>query len=332
MPFRLCLVCHRYQLTREYRSVHQALDRRFDITRVFVDDGWPSSVADVPDHESYDAFLWFVRFREFRTRPEFNWGGYHGARLMYDQDVCQDFTRILGTSMLGKWPDVFRRNEFHVLICTGKRTRDHLLERGVDAYWLPKAYDPHFFHDLGCERSGLSFFGEPYRARLAMLTHLDRNCIAYARFRSSYEELNHHLNRYLGCLICNMEGIPPAGWRRLVNLFVRGHGVTVQPGPETMLKNFEVAGAGCVPISDYMPEHDELGFQDAVSSVLYESFDELVEKLRHYETRPEELVAIGRQAAELVRSRHTWDHRAAAIEDLIVSRMPATALRPTIAK
>jgi hypothetical protein len=83
--------------------------------------------------------------------------------------------------------------------------------------------------------------------------------------------------------------------------------VTVRPGLEVMIKNFEVAASGCAPFFDAIPELAELGFVDGETAFVYSAFDELADRLR--ETPPEELREVGRRAAQLARERHTWSHR-----------------------
>src|SRR5262245_66091470 len=75
---RLGVVCQRYQLVREYISIFDALERRFDVTKVFVDDGWPRRISDIPDASTFAACLWFVRFRVLIQQPEFRMYGYPG--------------------------------------------------------------------------------------------------------------------------------------------------------------------------------------------------------------------------------------------------------------
>jgi spore maturation protein CgeB len=86
-----------------------------------------------------------------------------------------------------------------------------------------------------------------------------------------------------------------------------------------MQKLFEVAGSGCVPIVDALPELEELGYVDGGTAVTYANFDELAEKLRDYADRPEDLAAMGRATVEMTARRHTWNHRAAELETLLDS-------------
>ena len=258
-------------------------------------------------------------------RPGFRWGGYRGVRVMYDQDAYQNFSHVAGTRFLGRWPEVVRRNDFSVVLCTGAAVRDNLVAAGLRAVWMPKAADQTRFFPIGGSREGLCYFGERYAARAAMLDHLSRRNVPVTTFRCSYFELNQHLNRFLACLICNMEAKVASTLGRLVNRLSPSRGIVLGPAPEAMLKNFEVAAAGCVPMCDHIDELETLGFRDGETAVTYRTFDELAEKAMHYRQRPELLVDIGRRAAELVRARHTWDHRADQLASLIATERAANA-------
>jgi hypothetical protein len=316
---RLALVCHRYQLSREYSAMFDALRRRFDVTNVLVDDGWPRTMSAVPDYQTFDACLWFVRFRELIAQPSFSWADFRGVRIMYDWDAYQNANRLGGTRFLGAWPEVFRRNEFHVLVCTGRDVRDNLRSEGVDAEWIPKGADIARFRPLDRPRAGFCYFGELYASRAAMLDYLKRHDVKVDAFKCSYFDLNEKLNSYAACLICNMVGEVPAGLSFL-NRFYPSRFITHGVAPETMAKNFEAAAAGCVAFADYHPEFEELGLVDGETLVTYRTFDELREKIVDYSGRPDDLADIGARGAALIRERHTWDHRAADFERLIRAR------------
>ena len=43
----LGIIGHRYHLRDDQRGLYDALERQFDVTLRFVDDGWPSSIDDL---------------------------------------------------------------------------------------------------------------------------------------------------------------------------------------------------------------------------------------------------------------------------------------------
>jgi hypothetical protein len=300
------------------KGFYDAMEKRFDLRIHFVDDYWPSSIKDISDYEKYDACIWYVRFRELIEKPAFDWTDFKGLRVMYDEDAHINFHLMADQShYLGKWPIVFKRQEFQMMICTGKQTRDALISDGVKAHWLPKAYDPSRLFDKKIERSGVGYFGALYGSRKAMLHYLQRKKIKFNYFHCSDQELNDELNKYTGCLICNMGGKVKPGVLGLINKIYPSIGIELYPGFEPMLKNFEVAGAGCAPIADWIDELKDLGFEDGKTIISYNSFQELADKLWHYQQKPDVMKEIGFQANLLARERHTWDHRAEELEEIL---------------
>lgn len=301
---------------------YKAMAQRHDVRFTFVEDGWPERIEDVSGHEDADACLWFVRFRLLSTRPGFDWGSFGGRRLMMDTDVNANYHRLAqDATHAGQWPPVFRRFGFDTMVTTGKRVAELLADDGINAMWIPKGYDPERVHPLGLERAGICYFGQRYASRRAMLAKLDRRRVPYERF-SNRDQFNELLNTYLGGLICNLSGDlrgPFAGkLQRLVPSLV----VRLGPGLEPMIKNFEVAGAGCAPIADWIPELADHGFVDGESMVAYRDLDELVERCRHYLARPDDLARIGERAADLASTHHTWGHRADVFEERFVASTP----------
>jgi hypothetical protein len=316
--YKILLIGHKYHLTKYMKGFYDALLKRFDLRFLFVDDYWPSSMDDIAEYRNYDACIWYVRFRELIEKPAFNWKDFTGIRVMYDEDAHQNFHFMVDKNpYLGKWPVVYNQNEFHTLICTGRQTRDALISEGVKAYWLPKAYDPTRLFDKKIERKGIGYFGELYSSRRAMLHYLKRNNLKFSYFHCSDQKLNDELNKYIGCLICNMAGKVKPGIWGLINHYYPSRGIDLRPGFEPMLKNFEVPGAGCAPIADWIDELKELGFEDGRTMVSYHTFKELTEKLQHYQRNPDKMRNIGNRAYTLAREQHTWDHRVEQLQRIL---------------
>jgi hypothetical protein len=215
------------------------------------------------------------------------------------------------------------RQGLTLVLVSGKRLCEFLRDDGVPAVWMPKAYAADWLFDTGADRRGIGYYGTIRPARQAMLDHLDRSSVAVRRFQCPESELNDQLNRCLGVVICNM-GVPIESGDEVNRHFPeRANGFTL--APEAMLKNFEVAAAGTAPFCDPTPDLADLGFLDGHTAVVYSTFDDLVDRLHTYLNQPEQLREIGRRAADLVRARHTWDHRVTFLEKLLHSPDPATS-------
>lgn len=268
----------------------------------------PRGELSTADPAAFDVVIVFVRFRYLQTAPPIDWRGFSGRRILLEHDAIQNYSTISGDRLMGAWPPEFARHGFDRMIVTGREIARRLEAEGIPATWVPKGYDPETFFDEGGPRAGVCHYGKRYPARYAMLRHVRRAGVAIEHVAAPFEEMNAILNRYAACVVCNMDGVPrfPALQRVLPGAFVR-----LQPGIEVMIKNFEVAGSGCGPFFDAVPELAELGFVDGETAFIYRDFDELAERLRS--TPPDELCTVGRRAAELARARHTWSHRVGQI-------------------
>jgi hypothetical protein len=322
MRRKILVICHAYELERPPISILSSFDRHFDLSRYTIEEGWPRDIRQFPEYDSLEAVIWFVRFRELQRSDGFDWADFRGARIMYDLDVNQNYYSITTDERFrGAWPAVFHRFQFHVLACSGKETTLRLADEGVTAAWIPKAYDPEIFFDLGRERSAVCHYGTIYPPRAAMLKFLERRRVDITLVRANYLLLNERLNDFLSCVVCNMECEYrfPFNLRALRRLraSIPAEAVDVWPGPEAMNKNFEVAGSGCALICDATADLPDLGFEDGVNAVTYRTFEELTDKIRMYARAPEELATIAGRGAQLCRTRHTWDLRMPLIEDLV---------------
>jgi hypothetical protein len=327
-PLRLLLVTHRALEDGYVAPYLHAIANRFDVTSIHVEDGWPHSASEFTGDPRFDACMWFVKFRDLAAQPAFDWASFDGLRVLLDHDAYLSYgTMARPSPYLGKWPEVFRRHRFDVLLASGKHVTELLVDDGVDAVWIPKGFDDTRLHDLGLPRAGICTFGTDYASRQIALARLQHAHEPVERFRCSFEELNATLNRYAASVVCNLSAFWRAPFRadslpgRTIAKYAPNVGFRLGPGLEPMIKNFEVAGAGCAPIADWIPELRDLGFEDGATVVAYHDADELVERVRHFRTRPDELVAIGRDAARLCRARHTWDHRAEQMEAVLRGRL-----------
>jgi hypothetical protein len=274
----------------------------------------PRGEIDNADPAAYEAVVVFVRFRYLRAGPALDWRGFTGTRVLLEHDAVQNYSHIAGESLAGAWPAEIARHGFDLTIVTGREVARRLEADGVRTAWVPKGYDERRFFDEEIAREGVCHYGSRYPARAAMLRHLRRGGVRVSHVKAPFEQLNGVLNRYESCLVCNMEGRPRFGAAgRALQHVAPGALVSVRPGIETMIKNYEVAASGCAPFFDAIPELAELGFVDGETAFVYSGFDELAERLRG--TTAEELREVGRRAAQLARERHTWSHRVRQILD-----------------
>ena len=263
--------------------------------------------------DEYEVVFVYRRFAELEAAPSIEWGDYRGRRVMVDHDAFHDFTSW--SDRPGRWRAAFARHGFDTLVCSGVRSYEHFTSHGIDTILLHKAVDPRRFTELGLDRAGLCFFGSPYRSRGALLRHLDAARLAVDRRTAPYAELNAVLNEYLG-LVTTVRGADVRFGRlgRAVERVRPGTVLRYEPAAEPMAKHFEAAAAGCAVITDWTPDLEPLGFVEGESVISFADFDEMVDRVRHYSDRPDDLRRIGAAAAQLCRERHTWQHRAVELE------------------
>ncbi|MCB9675593.1 MAG: glycosyltransferase family 1 protein [Alphaproteobacteria bacterium] len=314
---RVLLIDRQWNATNHQRGIIEGMHAHLDLTFLGFEAGdWPTSLEQLPDPHSFDVIIWRSGYKWLVGDRPWDWGGYQGLKVFFGTDAVQSYSPIVGRKKLGTWPAGVHRRGFDLVITTGREVRDRLIADGVEAAWIPKGYDGDRIVARPDPHRGLiCHYGTAYAARRRALESMRRAGIPVEGFRCTQPELAEHLGRYLACLVCNMHFATPLPNRLLSRLPVA---IPIERvGMEPMIKNFEVAGAGCAPVCDAIPELYELGFRDGVNMVSYRRFSELVEKMRHYRQNPDELEHIGAAAAELARTRHTWHHRGAQWREVL---------------
>ena len=302
------LITHDYQgPCYEQSQIDGLLAPDDQIDQVIVD----TQTWQLPDLTPYSAVVFCVRFRDLMQQDQLSWNGYSGLKVLLDQDSFMDFVGWHGRSPYeGMWIRTFQRLGFDLLLCTGQRSVEHFRVRGVPAELLYKGYDERYFYPLGVERDGICHYGNPYTARRNMLRVVRRAGVVVNEVRAPYVRLNEDLNSSTSVIICNMTSEIPFG-RIGASIEYRFPGslMRLQKSPEPMIKNFEAMAAGCCVFADVTPDDSALGFEDGQTCVIYSDFDDLVDRIRHYQSRPDLLGEIGARGSQLVRERHTWVDR-----------------------
>jgi hypothetical protein len=333
---RVLLISHR-DLVETHRRFQGALFREIakhlDLRFVDWEDGGATESVERyarlagGELADFDACIYHVRFRLRRAAEPLQWGSYGGLRIWLDTDAWQNFHS--GTQQHGRYPMVFQRDRFDLLVCTGRAVTRRLASEGVNAHWLPKGYEEDAFFDLGKARNGVCTFGRPWPSRRALLHRLERASVGVTDVSGPYGTLNERLNMFAGALVCNMPGaIPfnrpgPLGVpARFLHRLYPGF-ATVDRGIEPMAKTFEVAGAGCAPIIDAIDELADLGFVSGETCLIYQNFKQAEEILR--DTDDVELRTIGRRALDLARYRHTFARRGADFARVVRDNLLGTA-------
>ncbi len=267
-----------------------------------------AAVGVAPSH--FDVCMVFVRVRLLADAAPFDWSGFDGMRVWFEEDAWFAYS-IAHPEWHNRFPDLYRRNRFDLMISTGRYTTERLCDEGVNAVWVPKGFGEDAFEDLGHDRSGICTFGTLWHSRRAMLDSLRRGGLDVVDVSGPFETLNERLNQYAACVVCNMPGRPPFG--RPGRLVARRYPsiIRITRAVEPMAKTFESAAAGCAPVVDHLDELDALGFVDGETCLTYSSFADAQGVLDR--NGDDDFRRIGRAAGELARNRHTWRHRAESV-------------------
>lgn len=228
--------------------------------------------------------------------------------VIFDFDFCQNY--VPGGGSYGKLESVLRTLNEHRIVISSLFIKRDLQAKGFDAEYSPKAYDTALVHDLGLLRDiRLGFIGRSnhrvYRQRKDWLARLTKD-VGLQVFRTEENAAYNHLLNRIQIFIC-----PDLAFHEL------------------MIKNFEALAAGCVLVTGRpgRDEADYLGFLDGENVVLFESYDELLEKLRLLQQNPGLSSRIAVAGRELAVSRHSWEARA---EPLLQKIQPTLRVPPPL--
>lgn len=311
-----------------------AVENSGPVTKLEVEDAHEPPRSKGYEHElpllsEYDAVVFFVKFKQLRLWHGINWGHYDGLKVLWDDDSFMDYAGWANTPYRGEWTEHFRRLNFDLLVVCGERSRAHFAAEGFDVALLHQGYAAQEFMNLDVPRAGVGHYGNPYPARLAMLRRVRAAGIAIDHFHAPFAELNAALNRLSAVVVCNMTATMPFGRiGRSVEARLPGVGLRLCAAPGPMKKNFESAAAGCAVFMDWTPDLESLGFLDGKTAIIYQDMDELVEKLDYWLAQPERLREVGLAAAKLCLARHTYEHRAARLQEILRERIAHEASRP----
>jgi len=75
------------------------------------------------------------------------------------------------------------------------------------------------------------------------------------------------------------------------------------------MKYLEAMSCGCLLISQYSPCFGKLGFKNGEHLILYDSYNELIDKATFYSAHKRKREKIAKKGRDFVLSKHTWKHR-----------------------
>ncbi len=226
--------------------------------------------------------------------------------VVFDHDVCQN--NVPSSEWYKRYPSVLRDLGQVRVIVSGLQLAEQLRGEGIDACYLPKGYDSETIYDLGIPRTeGAAFVGrvknKVYKKRKRFLLRQEK----MGRLALLRAEPGGHYNKLLNQI------------RFFVSADI-GFG-------EYMIKNFEAMAAGCLLVAWRQPKQEQaaLEFVENENVVLYDSEDELADKLKWLESDSSAAERIAKAGQALVTTKHRWVDRAAVFPQLLATEMQEAA-------
>lgn len=172
---------------------------------------------------------------------------------------------------------------------------DRFKADGVDATWLPHAFEPKAYNDADDE-TGLipyNFINKKYDLCFVGHVSSENRVLALDRMFKEFP------NFFYGQKLFNECAKKYAESKIVFNIAMKN---------DLNMRCFEVMGSKSFLLTDRVQSMDDL-FIDGKHCAMYSSLDEAVDKARYYISHDDEREAIAREGYREVMAHHTIDHR-----------------------
>lgn len=184
--------------------------------------------------------------------------------------------------------------KFDKVFCAQKQAAIDFKERGVDAEWLPHAFEPFSYQDIST--------GVPIPFSFASKEH-DVCFVGHINSDNRVDFLDKMFKQFPNFFF---------GQRRFqdaARIYAKSKiCLNIAMKEDLNMRCFEVMGSGGFLLTDYVPYIEEL-FEDGKHLVLYRSIEEAIDKAKYYLSHDEEREKIAQAGLEEVTRAHTIDHR-----------------------
>lgn len=223
-----------------------------------------------------------------------------GPKIVIEHDAYLNFMK--DSEFYQAWTKFYKTTRFSLLISSGKRTTEKLLEDGIPTKWVAKGTNSLFLKIPNLFTGRIGYFGKPIA---------ERDWGTKFHFYEKRYEMAQKLEGKIECIESDVKD-----FARTVAKFSAGCTNDSQM-EEPMAKHFEMSALGCVPIRDCIPELFDLGY-DENSMMIYNSFDEMLQIVDFLKKNPERLVFMQKKTKEIAKHQ-TWSHRANEINHIILN-------------
>ena len=209
---------------------------------------------------------------------------------------------------------VIHHHKPDALIVNNKSAIPHLasfVQHPMRYIWIPWAYNPKFNHPYGLSKNfdvtiPAGNFKIPIRQTIHRLLRDNPNI----RYQSIFAESKYgaiSFRKYSQIISDNLIAISTCQHDD------KQHAPDGSFIGMTFTKWFEIPMCGTLHIGQRSADCHELGFEDHVNAVMFDSVDEFIEKLKYFMDHPQEQRRIIANAQELIREEHTYSRRALSL-------------------
>lgn len=230
-------------------------------------------------------------------------------------------------------PESERLRRFDLLISSLPRLVERFLELGVDAEYLPLAFDPVVVeratrHGQSLDPAGrrpyaVTFVGgfdaHVHAQRATLLEKVCRSTdVAVWGYGAATLPAGSPILRRYGGEAWGLDMYAILGQSRIT---INTHRPLAEGFANTM-RLFEATGAGALVLTEEAPNLPEL-FEPGSELIAYSGLDDLVEKLRHYREHDGERVEVAAAGQARTLRDHTYERRISELASLLERRIAA---------
>lgn len=179
---------------------------------------------------------------------------------------------------------------------------------GVEATWLPHAFEPKAWNDADDETGLIPYNFLNKKHDLCFVGHIN----SPNRIEALDRMFREFPNFFYGQKLFNEAAKKYAESKVVFNIAMKN---------DLNMRCFEVMGSKSLLLTDRVQSIEDI-FVDGKHCVMYNSLDEAVDKARYYIQNDEEREAIAQSGYNEVMARHTIDHRLEVILNQAFSKYP----------
>jgi hypothetical protein len=298
---------------------------KFPLLEVIPTNNYSAIAQQIYSRQSdFDCVLTFLAFKKL---PPDIFKHFRIPIVMIDHDLCQNYN--IHSIRKGEYSKFIMTNNIDIVLTSGLYSYEKLLSEGIACIYMPKAAPESFLLADNKYTGQICFFGAiakespVYEERTKFFDNLPTNHLLdklgtrfglkIIKIRSAMRYLSHrilthrlhfpfnqmpqYLKYYSGCIICD-KGLQ-----------------------EPMAKHFEVSALGLVPIrdSECEAELNRLGYKNEESMIIYNDFNDLIEKINYYGRHKDELFIMQRNTRKIA-EMNTWNRRVENLSQCIGER------------